>query len=615
MRLTQLATFLEDRSVCRRTLLTQYFGETDPSKGPDYNCRNCDTCNNGSVAFVVDAAPLVQAMINEYQVIIQEPRAPYVPAAKGAKGKRAAAPKASHYGRQVASGTIRDRLISKGSLAFLETPRISIRTKTEQRAFFDYVFGKLVLMGIFLDVSSTTKLPRGVPEKAGQLPPCRFMFELVSSSGPARLDVIWKHPPRGGPVRVVPMDNGSGGEEDDIVEELSPPPKRAKRTAKASTASTPSTSLSSAAKASAATIHSVTSPFSRSGKSTASKPTSAIMAAPLRPSAPLELDDYDDDYETEDNVRVLGSSSVRPSAHSFTLPSPGASLSRTTSNPSTLRSNSALGRSGLSASSSTGFSHTAPLPSFSSLTYDVIEVEDFDIDPDEVVKSTKPRSTAASSTTSLAAAPSSISTYFPRASASSSNNSSTNASTTISPPSTPNPLRRNFVVPGASLTANRTAFARELVPEDVPSEGGSFSRPIAARASAPASSNINDPHKEIRANLLGKLKRLRTSIHNEENCVATSGASSVTSLFPDKVLQQIAYVLPRTVQEFASVNGVGEKRAEKYAARFILAIGKVCDAHPDLSPLAGVDVTASEPQSSSTATATASPSKSLFSNR
>lgn len=632
MRLTQLATFLEDRSVCRRTLLTQYFGETDPSKSSNYNCGNCDTCNNGSVAFVVDAAPLVKSMISEYQAIIQEPTAPYTPRSKGPKekGKRApAAPKASHYGKQVASGTIRDRLITNGALSFLETPRISIRTKTEQRAFFDYVFGKLVLMGIFLDVSSTTKLPRGMPEK-GNLLPCRFMYELVKTSGPARLEVVWKHPPRGGPHRPAPLDGGADGEEeDDIVDEMSPPPKRPKRTAKANTATTPSTSLARTTSATPASM----SPFSRTGKSTASKVTAAATSGAIRrhPSNMLALDDDDDDdlmYPMdEDNVRDLGgqsngtSSAKRTSsALSFALPS--SASNRTASTSSTgLRGTSTLGRPSLASTSSGNLSTSAPMPSISAPSYDVIEVDDFeDFDPDALVTTSRPTANSAASAAAPSAPPSSISSYFPRASAPSSTNSSTNASTSISPPSSQSFQRRNFVVPGMSHNASRSAIAvaRELTEDDVLSEVIGFSRPVAARA-APASTslNIDDPQKSVRSKLLTKLKKLKNDIHSEEN-FATSGASTVSTLFQDKVLQQLTYKLPRTVLEFSTVNGVGEKRAEKYGARFLLTIGKFCEAHPELTSLEGVDVTAAEAQSTTTAkgkATAASPAKSILGAR
>lgn len=608
MRLTQLATFLEDRSVCRRTLLTEYFGETDPSKGSDYNCDNCDTCNNGSNAFVVDTAPLVRSIVSEYHAILREPATAPQPTNKNKeKGKRASAPKASHYGNQVSSGTIRERCITNGGLGFLETPKFGIRTKTEQRAFFDYVFAKLILLGVFLDVSSVGKPPRqfGGGPKGGKapLPPCRFMYELTHMSPPAKLEVVWKHPVRS--QRTAALGGGlvdeSGDEDDgeteDIVTDLSPPPKKAKRTSKA-TASTPST-----AKASAAAVIPATSPFAKRSSSTGLSSTSAKKTSTSHRSL---LDDSDDESEASDaGVRMLGgqTSSVKRTGSSIpAFTTSTSSTAKTTGASTSLRNIGDWGRSTTSSTSA------APLPFASSTSLASKECAIIDLDDDDEVWSLDPDKLASNrpkftTSTTTAALPSP--TLFTRTTASTSAQypsaasavSAPSALSTISPPSTQtSTVRRNFVVPAtgvsSSLLSSRVVTAPRISEDDVVTEGEarSFVRPVASRA---PTTNFFDPQKETRSKLLTKLKKLRTNIQLEE-ANAEGGGSSVASLFPDKVLQQITYKLPRKRPEFAGVNGVGDIKAEKFGARFLLVIGKFCTAHPDLEPMEGVDVTASE---------------------
>lgn len=634
-RLTQLANFLEDRSVCRRTLLTQYFGETDPSKGPDYNCGNCDTCNNGSAAFVVDAAPLVQAMISEYNAILREPPPP--PAPRG-KGKRSAASKASHYGKHVASGTLRERCISSGSLAFLEAPRIGIRTKTEQRSFFDYVFGKLILMGVFLDVSSLGTLPRrfggGGGNDKGRLPPCRLMYELTSTPPPRKFDVVWKHPPKG--YRPMPLSTDAGDDDDqhddgepEVIEELSPPAKKAKRTSK-STAATPSmhsppSAISPpAAKSSSAASSSYSSPFAKhsTAKTTGSASTNRSIALG-RPSASRsiaeELDDEDDDYASSmmahNEVTILGSnhhaSHSSPAGASFNRSSsiPNFAINssaRASTNSSTSSANASRPISEWAKSSSTSAagSIAGPLSSTKAADIDVIELDDWeDFDPD-MIAATVTKNTSSSSASSSYSRPST--------SLGASNNApAISLGSSTSPVASQNVARRpGFVVPptssSASLLSHRSPISSgstSLHEDDVfGGEARPFSRPVASRAPAASTSAVADPQKELRSKLLTKLKKLRGAIQTEESyskqASGPSGTASniISTLFQDKLLQQIAYRLPRTLSEFQDVNGVGRVKAEKYGARFVHAIGKFCEAHPELDTLDGVDITASEAQ-------------------
>jgi bloom syndrome protein len=591
MRLTQLATFLEDRSVCRRTLVTQYFGERDPSKGANYNCGNCDTCNNSNHAMTIDVSSLAKSILTEYREILKEPET--VARAPKEKGKRNAAPKASHYKTQVSSGTLRERCIANGSLAFLS--RHGIKTKGEMRAFFDYVFGKLIMNGIFIDVSSIGMLGKKGSASKMRFPPCHFMFELPQQNttvlnnferAGCKLTVVWKHPAKGMRVWTAGEDD-----EDDIVEDHAPAPKRAKRAKSVGGTAEPAprTKVTEAKKSSAKKSTSTPSSAKKSAQpSIASFPAFSKTTSILDDELSLDYEDHmdidepynPDDYDEVDeyamNIDLDQINHQRSAAPRNPAPAPSSSISlggqfKTTST-STNSGTSSLplvpGREWAS------FVLPPPQTSAKRAPAGIITVND-DIDDltggSELAKSLRTPQDDRSASTSQSPKKSIFG-------------------------------RPKFVTPSSSLSAKPFSIDLDSY-QDTPERFGSDDDDdvlLGWKRHVPAAVGPVDPQAKLREKLVNEMKQLRTQIGKEESYNA-SGATQITSLFPDNVLLQIAYEMPRGLHQFTSVNGVGEKRSEKYGGRFVFVIEQFVESHPELKPLPGANAN-TIPAASSTAT-------------
>lgn len=665
MRLTQLSIFIEDRSICRRTLLTAYFGETDPSKGPDYNCGNCDTCFNPSRPLTINVSALARSILIEYRKIIQEPmpsRTSYQeeinPKTGKPKKKRSSAPKASHFGNQVASGTIRERCIQNGDFAFLEAPGIGITTKAEQRAFFDYVFGKLVMSDIFVDVSAVVPVKGryGRNSASGSsFDMVRFMYELTKNQSLVEkfersgcpLQVVWKHPAKSSRSlsSVISYDDDSANidndEDEDLVQEMAPKSKRAKKSkstaavsmpttpAKYSSPKTPARAKSSSAKATTSTGN-----LSRAKSSSAaiSSPSADASYALRSPLDDVFDDDEPYDYVEDDDVVDLGKKSAANTKRTASISNanvspftPANQIGRSASSISSSTSKSTGARpkpidmeAWSTSSSSSTAQHSRQNPSNSSSytakRFEVYEIEDVDddtlddFDPDQIATAKRASLITATSSSGPISSSSAFNNYEE-----SNNSNFSSTSLSVAPPSPQKSLfgRPNFVVPSRSSTATSASsgnafrsnlrgatdsqssssqedFDLDLSTEE--SRAAPFKRPVPPPLSRAA---ISDPQRALRGQLLEKLKELRRQIHDEE-AYAGAKSSSVAALFLDKVLQQITYELPRTEAEFKAVNGVGEKRSNKYGARFLHAIGMFLAQNKQLTKLEGVDVAAAE---------------------
>lgn len=631
MRLTQLATFLEDRSVCRRILLMEYFGEKDSSKAAGYNCGNCDTCLNANSPLSIEASPLVKSILSEYRAILLEPGVESTPRTPGQKGKRAAAPKASHYLSQVSSGTLRERCLSKGFLSFLDSPAYQIRFKTEQRAFFDYIFGKLVMKGVFIDVSSIGMLGKKGGYKM-KFPPCHFMYELSHNANVVsferqgcKLPVIWKRPPKGARLLSLDDDDMDG---DDIVNEEVSPAKKAKRGSKAasSTSATPSRAKKSATPAKA----------SASSKVSSAK-SSASAASTVLPR--LSLDEYDEDYDDNDDdqeynfddnqlghmyadhdeyamsldldnpeslIRSRSSLAAPTSTTSFggstsTSSLPGASLSSSSAiapkSTAISAKSSSSAQFGTSTSlSSSGFNLTAKKTSSSSTSSTPPSYGSYEKGKTAISSPNREKCINIDDAWKDELEEEVQALLEDRAPMTSKFSASSSSNSTLRSASPVKSLigRPPFVTPAANSASSASTVLKSKSSYTTNSGPGAidvddedddvldfqrFVAPLRQKTTGPA-----DPQKSLRDKLLNELRQLRTQIGREEN-YNQSGATQVTSLFPDAVLHQIAYELPKTVKDFAMVNGIGDRRSEKYGGRFIFVIGEFLAQHKELLPL------------------------------
>lgn len=98
---------------------------------------------------------------------------------------------------------------------------------------------------------------------------------------------------------------------------------------------------------------------------------------------------------------------------------------------------------------------------------------------------------------------------------------------------------------------------------------------------------VISPRKK--STVMTKLLELREQIHREECSLNPSKSSSIEMLFPTALLQDIADKLPQTMKEFEQIEGVGKKKADLYAARFVLLILNVLqDTSSHLKEYSGV---------------------------
>lgn len=90
--------------------------------------------------------------------------------------------------------------------------------------------------------------------------------------------------------------------------------------------------------------------------------------------------------------------------------------------------------------------------------------------------------------------------------------------------------------------------------------------------------SIGSPRKQLER----ELKELRDQIAKEDKVSGVHKPDANKWLITDRALKFVSKKLPKTLAEFASVEGIGKIRAEKYGARFVFMVIQFCEKHPEL---------------------------------
>ncbi|XP_049852125.1 uncharacterized protein LOC126329579 [Schistocerca gregaria] len=100
---------------------------------------------------------------------------------------------------------------------------------------------------------------------------------------------------------------------------------------------------------------------------------------------------------------------------------------------------------------------------------------------------------------------------------------------------------------------------------------------------APARKSEDPNQQDIRSKLLARLMQTRAEIEEEERH-GNVHKTRIEVLYPQHLIVNLANALPRTQEEVAKVDGVGNTRAEKYGTRFAYQIAKFLNEYPELKP-------------------------------
>jgi len=77
---------------------------------------------------------------------------------------------------------------------------------------------------------------------------------------------------------------------------------------------------------------------------------------------------------------------------------------------------------------------------------------------------------------------------------------------------------------------------------------------------------------------------LRDSIYQEDKKFGGVSGDNASVILQDSSIRAMAKILPKNVNDFAEIDGIGKTRADKYGPRFLRYISEFCEKHPTLTP-------------------------------